>query len=75
MIKKFIKKKCFSVTIKNLNCETLTKILVTFKRQDGVKDEKLWGFTEKSNFQEEIHEKPIYMRELPKKGGLGSLKI
>ena len=50
MIKKFIKKKCFSVTIKNLNCETLTKILVTFKRQDGVKDEKLWGFTEKSNF-------------------------
>ena len=67
--------KCFSVTIKNLNCETLTKILVTFKRQDGVKDEKLWGFTEKSNFQGEVYEKPIYMGKLPKKGGFGSLQI
>ena len=42
---------CFSVTIKNLNWELkiLTKNLVTFKRWDRVKDEKLWGFTEKSN--------------------------
>ena len=30
----------FSVTIKNLNWEILTKNLVTFKRLDGVKDEK-----------------------------------
>ena len=30
----------FSVTIKNLNREILTKNLVTFKRWNGVKDEK-----------------------------------
>ena len=34
--KKVYKQKCFSVSIKNLNCR--------------VKDEKLWGFTGKSNF-------------------------
>ena len=31
---------CSAVT-KNLNWEILTKNLVTFKRQDGVRDEKL----------------------------------
>ena len=31
----------FSVITKNLNWEILTKNLVTFKMQDGVKDEKL----------------------------------
>ena len=30
----------FSVIAKNLNWKTLTKNLVTFKRWDGVKDEK-----------------------------------
>ena len=30
----------FSVITKNLNCEILTKNLVTRKRWDGVKDEK-----------------------------------
>ena len=30
-----------SVVTKNLNWEILTKNLVTFKRQDGVKDEKV----------------------------------
>ena len=30
----------FSVVTKNLNWEILTKNLVTFKRWDGVKDEK-----------------------------------
>ena len=30
----------FSVTTKNLNGEILTKKLVTFKRQDEIKDEK-----------------------------------
>ena len=30
-----------SVVTKNLNWEILTKNLVTFKRQDGVKDEKI----------------------------------
>ena len=44
------KKGLFSVIIKNLNCEILTKNLVTFKRWDEAKDEKLWGFTKKSNF-------------------------
>ena len=29
-----------SVITQNLNCELLTKYLVTFKRQHGVKDEK-----------------------------------
>ena len=32
---------CFSVITKNSSWEILTKNLVTFKRQDGVKDEKL----------------------------------
>ena len=30
-----------SVVTKNLNWEILTKNLVTFERQDGVKDEKI----------------------------------
>ena len=32
----------FSVITKNLNWEILTKNLVTFKRWDGVKDEKFY---------------------------------
>ena len=43
----------FSVRTKNLNWEILTKNSVTFKRWDGVKDEKFWyygGFSEKSDF-------------------------
>ena len=50
--KKVYKQKCFSVTIKNLNCEILTKNLVTFKRWDWVKDEKipfLGGASRKTN--------------------------
>ena len=39
MTKKFIYKNVFLIT-KNLNWEILTKILVTFKRWNGVKDEK-----------------------------------
>ena len=39
--KKFIKNFFFSVIIKNLNWEILTKNLVTFKRWDGIKAEKL----------------------------------
>ena len=39
----------FCVITKNLNWEILTKKLVTFKRWDEVKDEKLQGFTEKSD--------------------------
>ena len=41
----------FSVITKKLNQEISTKNLVTFKRWDGFKDENLWGFTEKSDFQ------------------------
>ena len=39
-IKRFIKKIFLSFITKNLNWEILTKNLVTFKRWDGVKDEK-----------------------------------
>ena len=40
MTKKVYKQKRFSVVTKNLNCEILTKNLVTFKRWDRVKEEK-----------------------------------
>ena len=43
MTKKVYKQKCFSVVTKNLNCEILTKNLVTFKRWDRVKEEKRGG--------------------------------
>ena len=32
----------FSVIARNLNREILSKNLVTYKRWDGVKDEKFW---------------------------------
>ena len=38
--KKFINKNVFSVITKNLNQENLTKNLITYKRWDGVRDEK-----------------------------------
>ena len=44
MTKKVYKQKCFSgftVTIKNLNCEILTKNLVTFKGWDLVTLKKI----------------------------------
>ena len=40
MTKKNYKPKYLSAITKNLNWQILTKNLVTFKRQDGVKDEK-----------------------------------
>ena len=40
--KKVYNQNAFSVITKNLNCEILTKNLVTFNRWDGVKDEKFW---------------------------------
>ena len=43
MTKKVYKQKCFSVVTKNLNCEILTKNLVSFKRWDRVKEEKRGG--------------------------------
>ena len=40
MTRKVYKQKCFSVITKNFNWENLTKNLVTFKKQNGVKDQK-----------------------------------
>ena len=40
----------FSVLTKNSDRKILTKSLVTFKKLNEVKVEKLWGFTEISNF-------------------------
>ena len=69
----------FSVITKNLNLEILTKNLVTFKRWDGVKDEKFFyygGSLENLIFRGQVHEKPISRGgELPKKGGLDSLQV
>ena len=54
----------FSVIAKNLNWETLTKNLVTFKRWDGVKDEKFYyygGSLKNLIFRVRVHhQKPIY---------------
>ena len=55
MTKKVCKEKCF-------NCEIVAKNVVIFKRWDGVKDEKLWEFTKKPNFYEEIDEKHLDLR-------------
>ena len=38
--KKFINKNVFSIITTNLTWEILTKSIVTFKRWDGIKDEK-----------------------------------
>ena len=57
----------------NLNWEILTKNSVTFKRWDGVKDEKFeyyGGSLKNPDFRGSL-EKPIYWGEFPKKGGLG----
>ena len=40
MTKKTYKPKFLSAKTKNLNWQSLTKSLVNFKRQDGVKDKK-----------------------------------
>ena len=62
----------FFVITKNINWKILTKNLVTFKRWDGVKDEKFeppvhW----KIWFLGRCNKKPIYRRGLPIKGGQG----
>ena len=41
MTKKVYEQKHVSVITKNLNCEILTKNLVTFKRWDGDRDQKI----------------------------------
>ena len=56
----------FSVITKNLNCQILTKNLVTFKRWDWVQDEK---FCYGGSLKNPILKKPVYRGELPKKTG------
>ena len=53
----------FSAVTKNLNWDILTNNLVTFKRWDGVKDEKFeyYGSSLKNAIFNGGHEKPIYM--------------
>ena len=50
----------FTIITKNLNWEILTKNLATFKRYDGVKDEKFeyYGGSPKNQFLRGVHEKP-----------------
>ena len=66
--KKVYKQKCFSVITKNLNWEILTKNnLVTFKRWDGVKDEKLeyyGGSLKNPTFNGRRSQKPIHRGEI-----------
>ena len=60
----------FYIITKNLNWEILTKHLVTFKRWDGVKDEKILyyrGSLKNPIFMEGSHENTIYRGELIKK--------
>ena len=71
---KVYKQKCFSVITKNLNWEILTKNLVTFKRWDGVKDDKFeyYGGSLKIRFlRGGGFTKNQYIGGLPKKGRLG----
>ena len=56
----------FSVITKNLNCQILTKNLVTFKRWDGIQDEK---FYYGNSLKNPILKKPVYRGELLKKTG------
>ena len=70
----------FSFITKNSHWEILTKILVTFKRWDGLRTKNC--NTYRSSLKNPIfsgergvHEKPIYKGELPKKRGLDNLQI
>ena len=54
MKKRFTSKIFFSAITKNSNWDILAKNLVTFKRQDGVKDENLFGVGWRG-----VHKKPI----------------
>ena len=60
----------FSVVTKNLNWEIVTKNLVTFKRWDGVKNEKLeyYGGSLKFLVFRGVHKKTICRGQWPKGG-------
>ena len=64
----------FSFITKNLNWKILTKNSVTFKRWDGVKDEKLWASLKNSIFRGG-HEKPIYRGRIAYNRVLDSLQV
>ena len=72
MTKEVYKQMFFSVITKKLNWKVLTKNLVTFKRWDRVKGQKLNTTRVHWKIQflgRRVHEKPIYMGKLPKKEG------
>ena len=64
MKKRFTSKIFFSAITKNSNWDILAKNLVTFKRQDGVKDENLFGEGWRG-----VHKKPILRGDCLKTGG------
>ena len=61
-----------SVITKNLNWEIFTKSLVTIKWWDEfrMKNFDIMGADWKIQFLGNVHQKPIYRGELPKKGSL-----
>ena len=66
----------FSGITKNLNWEISTKNLFTFKRQDGVKDEKLsYGSSLKNPTFEGVQKTNILGVNFPKKWSLDSYQI
>ena len=67
MIKKNYKPKCLPAITKNLNCHILTKNLVTFKIENGVKNEKYY-YGVSPIFRGGESEKNNIYGELPKKG-------
>ena len=68
--KSLFKQKYFSVITKNSNWVILAKNLVTFKRYDGVMDEKIYFGGSQSDFQGEGgSQKTNIEAGLPKKGG------
>ena len=57
----------FIAITKNLNFQVLTKNLVTFKRYDGVKDEKFWYYGSLPIFRGGGGSNKQYIGEIPKK--------
>ena len=68
MTKKNYKQKILSAITKNLNWQILTNNLATFKRQDGVKDEKFSYYGSTPVFRGRGSQKNNILMELAKKG-------
>ena len=79
MTKKVYEQKYFSIITKNSNWEILPKNLVTIKRSDDIKDEKLynfWGSLKDPSFREGGVMKNQYREgDCLKRGDLDSLPI